>query len=495
MFSSLVTRLTLATLAVLVLSLALTTAVFVAQVRSDDRAAAVHTLMRDKQAVHGQVVRSLLNAATQRPLALMRPSALGIDRVLLTSWPDDQVVGDTSSSGGPPDPRTVHHMPISYHGRLEASGKTTLGGVDYEYLAVPLTLPVLFEAAAPSAPAYRNVIMLKQVTPLPARVWSALTRLALAGAIAVVVSSLAALVALRTITRPLHAMTLASERMAAGDYDQQVAGVEGADEVGQLARSFNRMAYEVRRVREMQRQFIANVSHDLRSPLTSIIGFSQVLTEDAAIAPAQRRTAEIIHSEAQRLYRLTMDLLDLSRLEAGRLPLSKRPLDLNATLHEVAARYQALPNKRGVRFAESLRAEPLPVVGDPDRLTQVVVNLLDNALKFCNPGGDVRLTSARQGGSAVIEVYNSGAGIAPEDLPHIFDRFYRSDHPRAQQTGGSGIGLAIVRELVHVHGGAVTAASEPGHGTTMAVRLPLASAAPFTKGLQVANTDATERYV
>jgi two-component system sensor histidine kinase BaeS len=135
------------------------------------------------------------------------------------------------------------------------------------------------------------------------------------------------------------------------------------------------------------------------------------------------------------------------------------------------------------------------VVGDPDRLTQVVVNLLDNALKFCNPGGEVRLTSARQGDSAVIEVYNSGAGIAPEDLPHVFDRFYRSDHPRAQQTGGSGIGLAIVRELVHVHGGAVTAASEPGRGTTLAVRLPLASAATFTENLQAANTDATDRYV
>src|SRR5919202_1439770 len=141
MFSSLVTRLTLATLAVLLLSLALTTAVFVAQVRADDRAAALHTLVRDTQAAHGQLVRSLLNAGTQRPLALMRPSALGIDRVLLTSWPDDQVVGDTASKGGPPDPRIVHHMPISYHGRLEASGKTTPGGVDYADLAVPLTLP------------------------------------------------------------------------------------------------------------------------------------------------------------------------------------------------------------------------------------------------------------------------------------------------------------------------------------------------------------------
>src|ERR671925_1300963 len=127
MFSSLVTRLTLATLAVLVLSLALTTAVFVAQVRSDDRAAALRTLVRDKQAVHGQVVRSLFNAGTQRPLALMRPSALGVDRVLLTSWPDDQVVGDTARGGGPPDPGHVRSMRISYHGRPEASGKTVIG--------------------------------------------------------------------------------------------------------------------------------------------------------------------------------------------------------------------------------------------------------------------------------------------------------------------------------------------------------------------------------
>src|SRR5438105_5735245 len=144
MFSSLVTRLTLATLAVLVLSLALTTAVFVAQVRSDDRATALHTLVRDKQAVHGQVVRSLFNAGTQRPLALVRPTALGIDRVLLTTWPDDQVVGDTAGGGGPPDPRTLQDLRISYHGQPEASGRTVIGGVDYEYLAVPLSLPELY---------------------------------------------------------------------------------------------------------------------------------------------------------------------------------------------------------------------------------------------------------------------------------------------------------------------------------------------------------------
>jgi signal transduction histidine kinase len=261
--------------------------------------------------------------------------------------------------------------------------------------------------------------------------------------------------------------------------------------VGQLARAFNHMASEVKRVREMQRQFVANVSHDLRSPLTSIIGFSQALTDDATITPQQRRAAEIINHEAERLYRLTRDLLDLSRLEAGRLPLSRRPLDLNDVLRDVATRYHAQPDGRGTRFVEELCGDPLPVLGDPDRLAQVVGNLLDNALKFCTPGGEVRLRSARQGGIGVVEVYNSGAGIPPGELPRVFDRFYRGDHSRAQQTGGSGIGLAIVRELVHAHGGEVTPSSEVGVGTTMTVRLPLAPDAPFTKDLQAANTGVT----
>ena len=485
--SSLVTRLTLAVIAVLLLSFGVTTAVFVTQAHVDDSKVAATKLLVNQKTVQIQVVNSVINAINSddpdHPLADVHTGPPGIDRVLLTSWPNDAVVADTANGGGRPLSPIGLAQPINYHGQsTAANGAVQIGGHDYRYLALPLSLPESVYATAPPnvqqiVQSYHNVVMLEEVTPLSERAWTVVGNLAKAGVIAIIIASLAALAALRAITRPLHGMMVASERMAAGDYDQQVDGADSADEVGQLARAFNHMAAEVKRVREAQRQFIANVSHDLRSPLTSIIGFSQALTEDEATTPQQRHVAEIIHDEAERLSRLTMDLLDLSRLEAGRLTLSKHPLDLNATLRAIAARYQALPNKRGITFAAELSDEPLPVNGDPDRLTQVFVNLLDNALKFCNPGGEVRLSAARRGGTALVEVYNSGSGIAPEDLPHVFDRFYRADHSRSPRTGGSGIGLAIVRELVQAHGGAVTVSSELGRWTIMSVMLPLAAGA------------------
>lgn len=486
-FSSLVTRLTLAVLAVLVLSLGVTTAVFVTQLQFSDRNAARHVLAQQTLAIQirANVLKSLENNPSlatnpaNHPLARMGGLPAGVDRVLLTTWPDNVVAGDTQND------HTVVGKPLA----PVQSDAYTIGGVDYVYRVLPgLDPQVLAEF---NLPPYRTIVILAKVTPLPARAWSVVRSLALAGAIALLISLLAALVVLRAITRPLRSMTLASERMAAGDYDQHVAVSQATDEVGQLAHAFNHMASEVKRVREMQRQFVANVSHDLRSPLTSIIGFSQALTDDTTITPQQRRAAEIINNEAERLYRLTRDLLDLSRLEAGRLALSKRPLDLNDVLRDVAVRYQAPQGGRAVRFVEDLSDAPLPILGDPDRLAQVAGNLLDNAVKFCAPGGEVRLRSVRQGGTAVVEVYNSGPGIAPKDVPRVFDRFYRGDHSRAQQTGGSGIGLAIVRELVHVHGGEVTPSSELGVGTTMTVRLPLALQEPFTKDLQPANTGVT----
>lgn len=472
-------------LAVLLLSLGLTTAVFMIQAQSDQHSAAQRILANGELAgrVRGQVYDSLLNSSTKPPLAHVNPLALGIDRVLLTTWPNNDIVDDTFSG------RPALHTEFP---TARSQDVIPLDGNYYVYRAIPLIVvgqdSTILNANATS---YRDIVMLVKVKSLPELAWNVIRQLTLAGAVAVIVSLLAALVVVRAITRPLHGMTMASERMAAGDYDQQVTGADSAGEVGQLARSFNRMAYEVKRVREAQRRFIANVSHDLRSPLTSIIGFSQALTEDDSITSEQRHLAEIIHTDAQRLYRLTMDLLDLSRLEAGRLPLSRQPLDLNATLREIAARYHVLPTGRGIRFVESLCDGLVPVLGDPDRLTQVVVNLLDNALKFCDPGGEVRLSSACRDGAAVLEVYNSGAGIAPEDLPRVFDRFYRADHSRSQQTGGSGIGLAIVRELVYAHGGEVTASSASGAGVTMTVRLPLAPDITFTKDLHLANTSAT----
>ena len=486
--SSLVTHLTLAVLALLVLSLGLTVAVFVYQSRLNNRTTVLLTLGQDAFTMQRRVFRSLLNPVTGQPLARVGSLPPGVDRVLLTSWPDDDVVGDTAAGGAAPARRFP--FGVTYHSKPQVSGEQTIDGADYFYVA----LAPLWDLPASSS-SYHNMILLKEATPVPSLVWDVVRRLAVAGAVAIALTLLAAFVLLRRMTRPLLVMTRASERIAAGDYDQRVPAGASSDEIGQLARSFNRMAYEVKHARELQRQFVANVSHDLRSPLTSIIGFSQALTEDDGATPWQRRTAGIISGEAQRLHRLTMDLLDLSRLEAGRLPLAAVPLDLRSLLGDIAARYHALPNKRGVRFVDHLGDESLPVQGDPDRLTQVVVNLLDNALKFADHGGEVRLSAGRQGDDVVVEVYNTGAGIPPEDLSRVFDRFYRGDHSRAQQTGGSGIGLAIVRELARAHGGEVTATSAQGSWAALTLRLPLAQHDSFTKDLHGANTGTTEMVV
>jgi signal transduction histidine kinase len=482
-FASLITRLTLAVLALLVLSLGLTTVVFAVQSYQSDRTTAISALRGlNPLLVRAKVSNALLNAHGRPPLALVRPDALGVDRVLITSWPDDVVAGDTLYSGGTAS--------VASYGSLGAvinkkpSGVMSIGSVDYAYLVLPVAQGAF---AAP----YHDIVALERVRARS--VGAVVSNLVKAGVVALLVCLVAAVVVLRAMTRPLQAMTRAAESMAAGDYDQQVVARGSSDEIGQLARSFNRMAYEVKHARELQRQFVANVSHDLRSPLTSVIGFSQALTEDETTTPWQRHTAAIINDEAQRMRRLTVDLLDLSRLEAGRLPLAMASLDLRALLGDIALRYQTLPSRHDVRVVVELGDDALPARGDPDRLTQVFVNLLDNAFKFADAEGEVRLRAARAGAVAVVEVYNTGAGIPSEDLPRVFDRFYRGDHSRARRTGGSGIGLAIVREIVHAHGGAVAASGEQGHWAALTVRLPLVMEAEdeFTEGLQPANTGTT----
>lgn len=292
---------------------------------------------------------------------------------------------------------------------------------------------------------------------------SILPQLAAAGICSLALTLLVVLLIVRAITRPLQTITAASEHMARGDYDQRVPEA-GDDEVGQLARSFNRMAAEVNSARELQRQFIANVSHDLKTPLTSILGFSQILSESEGVAasPSQRRAAHVINEEARRLQRLTLDLLDLSRLEAGQLRLQRGPCDINALAGAALLRYRDLPANATITFHDERSQGSLMVAGDADRLMQVLVNLLDNAVKFCDSSGSIAMRTERNDTELRLAVANTGSAIAEEDAARIFQRFYRTDHSRATRTGGTGLGLAIVREIVVAHGGQVSASSEDG---------------------------------
>jgi two-component system OmpR family sensor kinase len=300
--------------------------------------------------------------------------------------------------------------------------------------------------------------------------------LCLSGLIAFLLSVLLALLIARSVARPLQGMAGASEAIAHGDFEQQLP-LSGPDEVQRLAASFNEMASQVSASQQAQRDLVANISHDLRTPLTSIRGWSQALLDGTAAGDERRQqAATVIHAEAGRMERMVKQLLDLARMESGQLELARQPVDLGQLLVEVKESFTPRAQEKGVAMALALQPAP-QVIGDHDRLTQVFANLLDNALSHTPAGGQVRLALyLLSDGQVEIVVQDNGRGIPQEELSRIFERFYQVDKSRAGSAGGrgSGLGLAIVRELVEAHGGQITARSAPGQDTVFAVRLPAA---------------------
>lgn len=267
--------------------------------------------------------------------------------------------------------------------------------------------------------------------------------------------------------RPLRGVAAAADRFAAGDTSAR-AGLRGVDdEIGRLGRAFDGMADTVDATLRAQRQFAADASHELRSPLTVLGGYVDVLDRGALDEPAHKaRTLGAMRREIDRLSRLATDLLLLTQLEAGGGRLQPRELDLGALVEDLAGAAQVIGADRTV---ELRRDGPLPVRADPDRLTQALMNLLDNAVRHAPPGGRVALEARREGGVAVAEVENDGEPIAREDLPHVFDRFYRRG---GRADGHAGLGLAIARAIVEASGGRIAASSD-ATGTRFSVRLPL----------------------
>jgi len=298
-------------------------------------------------------------------------------------------------------------------------------------------------------------------------------RLVMAGGVAFLVSILLASFLAQSMTGPVKKIIQASEEMARGRYDQTIP-VESSDEIGQLAASFNKMAKRVAEADQMQRDFVANVSHDLKTPLTSIAGFSQALLDGTANNQEDlRRSAQIIHDETNRLIRLTQDLLDLARLESGQITIAREPVDITALASKTVTRFESKAKSRQVNLKLDLAPRLPKVKGDEDRLAQVLTNLLDNAIKFTTAGGAVLLEASSDAHSVKIEITDSGPGIPPEELDRIFERFYQVDKARASGEGGTGLGLAIAKEIVEAHGGQISASSEVDKGTTFTVLLPV----------------------
>ena len=277
------------------------------------------------------------------------------------------------------------------------------------------------------------------------------------------------------LTSSLRRFSEAASAVAKGDLDHTVP-TTGPAEVRSLARSFNDMVARVKASQLAQRDFVANVSHELKTPLTSIQGFSQAILDGAEQNPAH--AARIINDEAARMRRLVDGLLDLARLDAGQSALQRGPTDLAAILHSMIEKLTLRANEKNVTLRADI--QPLPsVVADGDRLAQVFANLLDNALKHTPGGGTVTLLASAASGVVTVTVADTGAGIPANDLSRIFERFYRVDKSRAAGQG-YGIGLAISKEIVQAHGGTISAESVMGLGTKFTVRLPVAQSGDTT---------------
>jgi two-component system, OmpR family, phosphate regulon sensor histidine kinase PhoR len=234
---------------------------------------------------------------------------------------------------------------------------------------------------------------------------------------------------------------------------------------------------DVKRVEQMRRDFVANVSHELRTPLASIKSVIETLQggalEDRKAAQDFLSRAD---SEIDRLVQLVEELLELSRIESGEVPLARQPVEMAAVLAKAVERLRPQAEKQGLNLTLEVAPNLPPIVGDAERLERVAVNLIHNALKFTPAGGSIHVSADFVGGAVTVKVSDTGVGIAPEDLPRIFERFYKAD--RARGIGGTGLGLAVVKHTVEAHGGTVSVQSELGHGSTFSFSVPAASLPP-----------------
>lgn len=343
----------------------------------------------------------------------------------------------------------------------------------------------LFAAAVPILDGERVAGALLVLTPTtPVRQTLAAVRrvLLVVGLATLLLSAGLALLFSRRLAEPLLRMQRMARKLAAGDFSQRAPRPAGAgrhaDEVALLADAINELAENLHRHERTRREFLANVSHELRTPLAYMRGYSQALLEDLVSDPAEQRAyLAILRDEAERVAGLVNDLFDLARLQDGRLKLDLAAIDLAALTERVTGRFEPGARRKGVTLGVEPDLRPLWVRADAPRLEQVLVNLLDNALRHTPAGGRITVRLGAAGDAARLTVADTGCGMPAEEVPLVWERFHKVDRARVR-SGGSGLGLAIVRDLVAAHAGRVRLESEVGLGTTVDVELPLWTPAP-----------------
>lgn len=324
------------------------------------------------------------------------------------------------------------------------------------------------------------------LTPEEASLQDSLDRLHVAAAIVSSLAALAlALLLAETLSRPLRRIRRTAQRMEEGDLSARVTPA-GDPEIRAVGSSLNRLAETLQEEERIRKAGLADIAHELRTPVSALL--SRIEAAQDGVFRSSKANLAAMHSEAVRLARLLDDLSRLSDAELPGLLVERHPVELAEVAATQARTFEPLFATKGLRFEADL--EPVVVYGDADRLGQVVANLLSNALRYTEHGGTVTLRLREVGPEAVLDVVDSGIGIAEDDLRHVFKRFWRGEKSRSRATGGSGIGLAIVHELVDAHGGRVEVSSSPGAGSTFRVLVPVAGAgrangAPTPEGVPV----------
>ena len=293
-------------------------------------------------------------------------------------------------------------------------------------------------------------------------------RIAAGAAGVLLVTILVTVLASTRLTRPLRALTTAAQTMARGEAGTRVE-VRGSDEIARLGTAFNEMSAARDAMEQQRRAMTSDIAHELRTPLSNIRGWLEaardgMVTGDAALASS-------LLEEAMLLQHIIDDLQDLAMADAGRLRLNRQPLSVAEVLSQVLAAHAVLAEGHDIRLALSVDGDPV-TDADPLRLRQMLDNLVRNALRYTPAGGSVEVRAQQLGDRVTIDVVDTGVGIDAEDLPHVFDRFWRAEKSRNRETGGSGLGLSIVRRLAEAHGGSISVTSSPGVGSVFRVTLP-----------------------
>jgi signal transduction histidine kinase len=350
-------------------------------------------------------------------------------------------------------------------------GEVHLGTTDgIDYAAVPVIKHTRFIGTAYALRPHPSETLFARIGAtfgfLKSLWWQLLAGGAVAAGIALLLARLLAL----GMTRPLRDMARASGKMAQGDYGHRVH-TTSRDEVGELARAFNRMSADLEQLERLRRELVANVSHELKTPISALRAHLENLLD--GVEQPDRVTLQVMLAQSERLSRLVEQLLDLSRLESGDVPFERSEVEIGPLVHQVVSEVRVGSSDR-VRVTEDVQGGLPPAWADRERLHQVLFNLLDNAVHFTPVGGTVTVSAALHGAALHVRVTDAGPGIPSEHLPHVFERFYRVDQARSRGDGGTGIGLAIARSIVEAHGGRIWAESEVGKGSVFGFEIPSA---------------------